>query len=321
MLWFVLAARLGQESESAMIWSNSWAGIGGTGIANAGWTKFRALHPGNQLETNELEELIQDEMRYRDKQLLRLRGGLHRNCRSQRVHSRRFPRRTQQLHSEQQKAALAWWPAHASMGLHRTRLKEKLTAKIAKNPKTEENRTEASSSALSAFLCSASIFGCSRGNWNPSRPAGTRLKTWTISSSDCATKICRISFAPPAGTLSCSMKRTSSPPTSSPGQRKGSVGFALAAIQRRLASSPEAIFQSLKRRRERLQRRLREEKISSCGSQILAETVAPPPPPSAFSHLEPPSHPPLPEIPEDDDDLTAEEQEGTNTGKVCKVCS
>jgi hypothetical protein len=30
-------------------------------------------------------------------------------------------------------------------------LKEKLTAKIAKNPKTEENRTEASSSALSAF--------------------------------------------------------------------------------------------------------------------------------------------------------------------------
>jgi hypothetical protein len=29
------------------------------------------------------------------------------------------------------------------------------------------------------------------------------------------------------------------------GKRKGSVGFALTALQRRLASSPEAIFQSL----------------------------------------------------------------------------
>jgi hypothetical protein len=35
------------------------------------------------------------------------------------------------------------------------------------------------------------------------------------------------------------------------GKRKGSVGFALTALQRRLASSPEAIFQSLRRRRER----------------------------------------------------------------------
>ena len=45
------------------------------------------------------------------------------------------------------------------------------------------------------------------------------------------------------------------------GSRKGSVGFALTALQRRLASSPEAIFQSLKRRKERLERRLREEKL------------------------------------------------------------
>ncbi|WP_442483355.1 helicase-related protein [Aeoliella sp. SH292] len=73
------------------------------------------------------------------------------------------------------------------------------------------------------------------------------------------------------------------------GQRKGSVGFALTALQRRLASSPEAIFQSLKRRRERLEKRLREEKISQRGRQLLAET--------------------LDEVPEDDDDLTAEEQE------------
>jgi SNF2 family DNA or RNA helicase len=60
------------------------------------------------------------------------------------------------------------------------------------------------------------------------------------------------------------------------GARKGSVGFALTSLQRRLASSPEAIFQSLKRRRERLQRRLREEKLSTRGGQILAETLAPP---------------------------------------------
>ncbi|MEO1430172.1 MAG: helicase-related protein [Cyanobacteria bacterium J06633_8] len=43
--------------------------------------------------------------------------------------------------------------------------------------------------------------------------------------------------------------------------RKGTVGFALTILQRRLASSPEAIYQSLKRRRERLEKRLREEEI------------------------------------------------------------
>src|SRR6266568_2811048 len=52
------------------------------------------------------------------------------------------------------------------------------------------------------------------------------------------------------------------------GSRKGSVGFALTALQRRLASSPEAIFQSLKRRKERLERRLREEKIAGRGRLI-----------------------------------------------------
>lgn len=72
-------------------------------------------------------------------------------------------------------------------------------------------------------------------------------------------------------------------------KRKGSVGFALTALQRRLASSPEAIFQSLKRRRERLERRLREDKLGARAQQNFAETIA--------------------DIPEDDDDLTAEEQE------------
>lgn len=41
--------------------------------------------------------------------------------------------------------------------------------------------------------------------------------------------------------------------------RKGTVGFALTILQRRLASSPEAIYQSLRRRRERLEHRLQEE--------------------------------------------------------------
>ncbi len=41
-------------------------------------------------------------------------------------------------------------------------------------------------------------------------------------------------------------------------RRSGTVGFALTILQRRLASSPEAIHQSLRRRRERLESRLRE---------------------------------------------------------------
>ncbi|GIV75824.1 MAG: RNA helicase [Litorilinea sp.] len=41
--------------------------------------------------------------------------------------------------------------------------------------------------------------------------------------------------------------------------RRNTVGFALTILQRRLASSPEAIYQSLRRRRERLQARLEAE--------------------------------------------------------------
>jgi superfamily II DNA or RNA helicase len=40
--------------------------------------------------------------------------------------------------------------------------------------------------------------------------------------------------------------------------RRGTIGFALTILQRRLASSPEAIYQSLKRRRERLEKRLKD---------------------------------------------------------------
>ncbi|MBR4383010.1 MAG: DEAD/DEAH box helicase, partial [Selenomonadaceae bacterium] len=46
------------------------------------------------------------------------------------------------------------------------------------------------------------------------------------------------------------------------GNRKNSVGFAMTILQRRLASSPQAIFKSLERRTERLQKILRDKKIS-----------------------------------------------------------
>ena len=51
-------------------------------------------------------------------------------------------------------------------------------------------------------------------------------------------------------------------------QRKGTVGFALTGLQRRLASSPEAIYQSLKRRRERLSRRIEEVKLDARGRDV-----------------------------------------------------
>ncbi len=56
--------------------------------------------------------------------------------------------------------------------------------------------------------------------------------------------------------------------------RMGTVGFALTILQRRLASSPEAIYQSLKRRRERLERRLREAEMMSRGASLPAPPVA-----------------------------------------------
>ncbi len=48
-------------------------------------------------------------------------------------------------------------------------------------------------------------------------------------------------------------------------KRSGTVGFALTILQRRLASSPEAIYQSLRRRRERLEARLRELEVLQRG--------------------------------------------------------
>ena len=56
--------------------------------------------------------------------------------------------------------------------------------------------------------------------------------------------------------------------------RKGTVGFALTILQRRLASSPEAIYQSLKRRRERLEKRLREEQLLKRGEEVRIDLGA-----------------------------------------------
>ena len=55
-------------------------------------------------------------------------------------------------------------------------------------------------------------------------------------------------------------------------KRSGTVGFALTILQRRLASSPEAIYQSLRRRRERLESRLRELELLQRGGQTVSAT-------------------------------------------------
>jgi len=55
-------------------------------------------------------------------------------------------------------------------------------------------------------------------------------------------------------------------------KRAGTVGFALTMLQRRLASSPEAIYQSLRRRRERLEKRLRE--LETLQRGVVATAIA-----------------------------------------------
>jgi SNF2 family DNA or RNA helicase len=83
------------------------------------------------------------------------------------------------------------------------------------------------------------------------------------------------------------------------GQRRGSVGFALTSLQRRLASSPEAIYQSLKRRRERLERRLREERLGIRAQMLQADT--------------------LEAAPDDDDDLNADQEETLEENLIDKA--
>ena len=59
-------------------------------------------------------------------------------------------------------------------------------------------------------------------------------------------------------------------------KRAGTVGFALTILQRRLASSPEAIYQSLRRRRERLEKRCRELELLQRGAVAMAIATAVP---------------------------------------------
>ena len=59
------------------------------------------------------------------------------------------------------------------------------------------------------------------------------------------------------------------------GRRGAVVGFALTTLQRRLASSPEAIYQSLARRRKRLLNRVAEERLRKRGGELAAELGTP----------------------------------------------
>lgn len=59
-------------------------------------------------------------------------------------------------------------------------------------------------------------------------------------------------------------------------KRAGTVGFALTILQRRLASSPEAIYQSLRRRRERLEKRLRELELLQRGGDVPTPALSGP---------------------------------------------
>ena len=52
-------------------------------------------------------------------------------------------------------------------------------------------------------------------------------------------------------------------------KKRNNVGFALQILQRRLASSPAAIYESLKRRRERLENDLSEAKVAAKGSKRI----------------------------------------------------
>ncbi|MGH8933131.1 MAG: helicase-related protein [Egibacteraceae bacterium] len=59
------------------------------------------------------------------------------------------------------------------------------------------------------------------------------------------------------------------------GRRGAVVGFALTALQRRLASSPEAIYRSLSRRRKRLEDRVAQERMRKRGAQLQAALGTP----------------------------------------------
>jgi SNF2 domain-containing protein len=59
--------------------------------------------------------------------------------------------------------------------------------------------------------------------------------------------------------------------------KRNVVGFALTILQRRLASSPEAIYQSIRRRKERLAKRMGELQTTSSETPLPNRTESPPP--------------------------------------------
>ncbi len=83
--------------------------------------------------------------------------------------------------------------------------------------------------------------------------------------------------------------------------RKGTVGFALTCLQRRLASSPEAIYQSLVRRCKRLQLRLEEEKVKQRQGVFIPETIT------------------LNQLSDDDGDFPSRDDEDTEEKIVCQA--
>src|SRR5690606_34353236 len=84
-------------------------------------------------------------------------------------------------------------------------------------------------------------------------------------------------------------------------KRAGTVGFALTILQRRLASSPEAIYQSLRRRRERLESRQRVLEVLQRGGQVAAVLAA------AGPQLDPDDVEDLEEAPENEVEAAEEE--------------
>ncbi|HDY8039951.1 TPA: DUF3883 domain-containing protein [Vibrio vulnificus] len=88
-------------------------------------------------------------------------------------------------------------------------------------------------------------------------------------------------------------------------KKKNNVGFALTMLQRRLASSPEAIYQSLKRRRKRLEARLEETKLMAHGQTVRKDGVA-----ETFGEYSVKKRIDIPDnFDELDEDLSAEEYE------------
>ncbi|MFI0848416.1 helicase-related protein [Mesorhizobium sp. IMUNJ 23232] len=93
-------------------------------------------------------------------------------------------------------------------------------------------------------------------------------------------------------------------------KKRNNVGFALQSLQRRLASSPRAIWRSLKRRRDRLQKRLEEELLKARGGAAPSAT-------SSARAMDVPEDDDLEELPEEE--LEALENEAIDTASNART--